>query len=210
MHISRLMLDSRSRTTREVRLKPYLLHQAVYRAFPDEGDGGPGRVLYRMDTDRAGNTNLLVQSEKEPDWGRAVLLRDCIIEPIASKPISFAFRQGQALYFRLRANPTVKRATRDQPDTTRRLGLFREEEQLGWLARKARNGGFGIMTCRTASEGMQHDDRGKRDKLRHFAVIFEGTLRIADPELFETTVGSGIGPAKAFGFGMLSVAPLKG
>jgi CRISPR system Cascade subunit CasE len=39
-------------------------------------------------------------------------------------------------------------------------------------------------------------------------VDFEGILEVTDPEEFAAAVTAGIGPAKAFGFGLLSVARL--
>ncbi|VAW88705.1 hypothetical protein MNBD_GAMMA18-665, partial [hydrothermal vent metagenome] len=37
-------------------------------------------------------------------------------------------------------------------------------------------------------------------------VRFEGVVRVADPQAFKELVGKGIGPAKALGCGMLSLA----
>ena len=42
-----------------------------------------------------------------------------------------------------------------------------------------------------------------------FGVLFEGMLRVDEPEKFLKSVESGIGSAKGFGFGLLSVAPAK-
>ena len=49
----------------------------------------------------------------------------------------------------------------------------------------------------------------QQDKLRHFAVCFEGVLKVTDEDLFTETVENGIGSAKGFGFGLLSLAPIK-
>jgi CRISPR system Cascade subunit CasE len=39
-------------------------------------------------------------------------------------------------------------------------------------------------------------------------VLFEGTLEITDPQQFlNRSIAAGIGSGKAFGFGLLSVAP---
>jgi CRISPR-associated protein Cas6/Cse3/CasE subtype I-E len=39
------------------------------------------------------------------------------------------------------------------------------------------------------------------------AVRFDGILQVTNAELFLQTLRAGIGPAKGFGFGLLSVAP---
>ena len=43
----------------------------------------------------------------------------------------------------------------------------------------------------------------------HFAVEFQGVLTVTDAELFRRTFTTGIGTAKAFGFGLLALAPLS-
>ena len=210
MYLSRLKLQARLRTTRELRLNPYLLHQSVYHAFPDSEAGGPGRILYRLDIDRQGRVSLLVQSEKEPDWNKAELLQDCLLEAAACKPVSFSFKHGQTFYFRLRANPSAKKQGEGKRNGYR-LGLLREEDQLKWLTHKAGSGGFALLSCLAIPEGMVHNEKGKNGgKLRHYAVRFEGVLRVLSPQLFGETIRNGVGAAKGFGFGLLSVAPLGG
>lgn len=49
-------------------------------------------------------------------------------------------------------------------------------------------------------------DRNER-AISLYAVRFEGILTVTDPDTFRTTVATGIGSAKAFGFGLLSLAP---
>jgi CRISPR system Cascade subunit CasE len=210
MYISRLILKSDERTTRMLRVNPYLLHQAVYQAFPDKENGGTGRVLYRQDTSRDDDTVILVQSEKPPDWPRATMLGNCLLESPDLKEFAPVFKSSQHLYFHLRANPIVKRRTPDLTDT-RRQGLLRESNQVEWLNRKATASGFSIINCRVIPEGVVHDERGKetRGKIRHYAVRFEGMLSVTDPVLFLEALKRGIGPAKGFGFGLLSIAPVR-
>lgn len=187
------------------------MHQAVYRAFPEDNDGGPGRILYRVDENkRLGTISLLVQSEKDPDWSKADFITDCLLEPVERKIYSPALQTGQTLRFRVRANPIIKKHL-DGKENGYRLGLLREEDQLKWLNRKAVGSGFSVMSCRTSPEGMAYDDRSfkEQDKLRHFAVRFEGVLKITNKELFTKTIENGIGSAKGFGFGLLSLAQIK-
>lgn len=210
MYLSCLKLNPSRRTTRELRLNPYRLHQAVFHAFPDVEDGGPGRVLYRLDTDRLGSLSLLVQSEKRPDWSKAELLADCLGELLPPKQFTPIFQPGQTLYFCLRANPIAKRATPDKPEVTRRFGLIGEEEQLKWLERKAVSGGFKVVSCRATDEGkIKNIQKHNGHELTHLAIRFEGVLQVVNAELFAETINSGIGPAKGFGFGLLSLAPVK-
>ncbi|MDD5190307.1 MAG: type I-E CRISPR-associated protein Cas6/Cse3/CasE [Dehalococcoidales bacterium] len=211
MYLSRLKLNSAQRGTREFLINPYRLHQAVYRAFPDNSDGGPGRILYRVDKNkRLGIISLLVQSDKKPVWSKVDFIVDCLLEPAECKVYSPVIQTGQILLFRVRANPTIKKKL-DGKENGYRLGLLREEDQLKWLNRKAEESGFAVMTCRAVSEGMSDDDKrnDELDKMRHFAVRFEGMLKITDQEIFTNTIENGIGSAKGFGFGLLSLARIK-
>lgn len=207
MYLSKLILDPRSRHTRRLLASPYELHKAIARAFPDATDGGTGRVLFRLDEDRhTGRLCLLVQSEKEPEWSKAELLSACAAEPPQNKVFHPVLREGQLLYFRLRANPTVKR-------NGKRLGLLKEEQQLDWLRRKAEQNGFSVMSCTVIPEGLCRDSKGNRmtseTPLTLLSVRFEGVLRVEQPEAFLRALQNGIGPAKGIGFGLLSAAPIR-
>jgi CRISPR system Cascade subunit CasE len=208
MYLSKLILNPTLLKTRQVLISPYTLHQAVFRALPDASDGGPGRVLYRLDEDKSsGNAYLLVQSEKQPRWDRAEVLADCFGEPPKSKIFTPQVRRGQLLYFRLRANPTMKR------NRGKRLGLLREEAQLSWLKGKAAASGFSIISCTVIPEGIltakKQDSEGCKREMSFFSVRFEGLLRVEEPEAFLKSLRTGIGSGKGMGFGLLSVAPAR-
>ena len=207
MYLSRLKLDSMQRKTRELLISPYTLHQAVYRAFPDKSDGGPGRVLYRVDSNRRSSAlSLIVQSDVQPDWARADFLQECLAGEHETKLYNPIVSVGHHYRFRLRANPTVKKKDEERKNGYRK-GLFREEEQLAWLQRKAETSGFSFVQYCIVTEGMVNEGR---NRIGHFGVLFEGILRVTDTELFKATVQKGIGPAKGFGFGLLSITPVDG
>lgn len=212
MYLSRLMFDNHSVRARRLIASPYQLHKAIMHAFLDAVDGGPGRVLFRVDhSGDSGDVYLLVQSEKKPDWHKAEQLLNSLSEPPQSKPLDLRLSKGQVLYFRLLANPTVKRQRGDnQP--SKRLGLLREEDQLTWLKRKGEEGGFSLLSCVTTAKEMLKDikeDNAARHKLSLLSVCFEGVLMVGNPEAFLEIVRGGIGSAKGLGFGLLSLAPVR-
>lgn len=187
-------------TNRGVRLwmsNPYRIHQRICRAFDE-----PGRLLFRLE-DRP-RARLLVQSPGQPDWARAFEDFPGVLDAEPSfKVVEPRFLAGQVLRFRLRANPTVAREGK-------RHGLFREEDQVAWLERKGRDAGFAPVSLRLNGAIPQLSSRGAgKDRTRqvHLAVEFEGQLRVLDPDRFGEAQHAGIGPAKAYGFGLLAVAP---
>jgi CRISPR system Cascade subunit CasE len=142
-------------------------------------------------------------------------------------------KECMILSFRLKANPTKKIGTTTRKDVAsgkpksngRRIPINDETEQLEWLKRKAMNGGFelitvmalpgvfDVMTVREdaikghVSHGIKMAvDGGDCKLLSLSSVLFEGRLRVTDKEKFLTTLKSGIGSGKAYGFGLMSIA----
>lgn len=207
MYLSKLVLNPRSRDVRHDLASPYNLHRTILRAFPDEDEGGPGRVLFRVEElRRTGEIVALVQSHEKPDWSRLDDLPGYLMPSNGTpnpqtKEFRPGFKEGQVLAFRLLANPTVKR-------DGKRLGLVREEDQVAWLQRKAEMGGFEALSAATVPRGFVKDRKGKDGpELTFLGVRFDGILRVTEPEAFLRAVENGIGSAKGLGFGMLSVAP---
>jgi len=210
MYLSRLILDPRSRRTQAELADPYQMHRTLMAAFPEDLPDNE-RMLYRVDTDRhTGVPTVLVQSQNQPDWSfieddsRYLLQRKPVSNPDC-KRVNVHVEKGQLLAFRLRANPIVKR-------NGRRIGLYDEQEQLQWLQRKGADGGFRVVTVTIVVQGMQDTEKVANDdkmQIRHYAARFDGQLQVTAPERFRETLESGIGPAKAFGFGLLSVAPVR-
>ena len=214
MYLSRLMLNPRQRRVRRDLANPYDLHRTLMSALPADLPDDE-RALYRVDTDaRIGVPAVLLQSHTAPDWA-ALRRRAGYLQPEshwpprvganpAVKTFDLVFTRGQALSFRLRANPTVKR------DGSRH-GLYQEQDQRAWLARKGEQNGFGIVRVTVIQEGnlpaWKPCRNGTQRKLTFFAVRFEGLLQVTDPDALWAAVQTGIGPAKSFGFGLLSLAP---
>ncbi len=209
MYLTRLILNPRNRRVRKEIADPYQMHRSVMRAFPDDLSSDQERVLFRLETPRGGPPVLLVQSHTEPDWSwlasddgaRGYLMVAEDPNPHV-KSFGLDLEPSQILAFRLRANPTVKR-------NGKRLGLYREEEQLEWVARKAKQSGLRLVSVRTSKEKVMDwvAHRGSREEnLRLLSVQFDGLLEVGDPARLRQAVEKGIGSGKGFGFGLLSLA----
>jgi CRISPR system Cascade subunit CasE len=216
MYLSRLILNPRGRAVQREIANPYDLHRTVMTAFPEDLPDRE-RVLFRFDTDpRTGVPTVLVQSHTAPDWTDLqaregyLLPEDRWPPQVFANPATKTFdladqlAAGQTLTFRLRANVTVKREGS-------RHGLYQEEDQRAWLDRKGARNGFRVARVTVVQEGNVYAWKPRRDggkrKLTFFTVRFEGVLGVTDPQAMWDAVQSGIGPAKSFGFGLLSLAP---
>ena len=214
-YLSRLLLDPTDRRARRELGNIYELHRTVMSGFPKELPDEE-RVLFRVDEDRAGRLSLLVQSQVTPHWQ----LPDGYLLPAdpfggpdnpAVKAVEPALSAGQILNFRLLANPTIKKTRHDEQGERRnsnRVPLVHEAQQLEWLAAKAEQSGFRVLHV---DAGGGYERKGWKEKgrppLTLYTVQFDGRLQITDAARFQWALANGIGPARAFGCGLLSLAP---
>ena len=79
---------------------------------------------------------------------------------------------------------------------------------MAWLRRKGEEGGFQLVQTIPVPEDFIIGSTGRK-KMTFYSVKFDGVIRVQDPDVFIRTVENGIGSAKGFGFGLLSIAPLR-
>ncbi len=194
-------------------------------------------VLHRLDADpRTGATVLFVQSRVPPAWERLpagyLLPGNGRIDSLSCKNVGeryAAIHAGRRLRFRLRANATEKQGTALKSERLagdrrngRRIPLA-EHELLAWLIRKGTAGGFrpvevaarwgdvsvpAVRALRAPDvRGWRKSTDGAAARLSLSPALFEGVLEVTDPERFRGVLEHGIGPAKGYGFGLLSIAP---
>lgn len=100
--------------------------------------------------------------------------------------------------------------------TGKRIGLTEPRECIRWLLGKASKSGFEVglrpgsfpvgMTPHLVTGTKQDRSRNKVMKITVQGVLFEGILRVVDDLLFQTALTHGVGNAKSYGLGLLSVA----
>lgn len=94
------------------------------------------------------------------------------------------------------ANPTFKRGKR-------RLAWLQPEDHLAWLERQGSRRGFSLTVVQAEAQGFSRSSHG----FSCHGVRFDGVLVVTEPKAFVESVVRGIGSAKAFGYGLLSLAP---
>lgn len=207
MYLSKLTLNPRNRAVQRDLARPHDLHKTIMAAFPANLDKAQKRVLFRVEQNASNQQiSVLIQSQDQPDWTQIAsgYLLELPNNP-ATKAVNLQLQPGQRLAFRLRANPT-KRLSAGKGNKGKRIGLYKLEEQIEWLQRKAADHGFAIQNAMPAQQQLVDD---RRQDLKFFSVQFDGILQVTDPATFLTAIQAGIGSGKAFGFGLLSVAPVR-
>jgi CRISPR system Cascade subunit CasE len=168
--------------------------------------------LFRIDPQPRGRVMILVQSAVKPDWDYAFRNAGYLLAaPPQVKMFEPCFAEEQHLRFRLMANPTRKIDTKSGPNGQRRNGKrvpVPADQLYEWLSRRAESAGFSIdkdsTTVQPAYIYVNRTRNGNGQSLR--SARYDGILKITDPARFQQTVVQGIGPGKAFGFGLLSLA----
>jgi CRISPR system Cascade subunit CasE len=175
---------------------PYRVHQRLLMAYPDEP-----RLLFRIEEER-GKTQILAQSSVPPDWRSAFDHFEVLEAPPESKTFILNLHKDGLYGFRLLANPVKKHEGK-------RMGLLSEEDQLKWITRQFEKDGASLISCQNRVNGLQHSAKNpvkEQAAQTHLSVLFEGVIQVKDPVRVEECVSKGIGPAKGYGFGLLSLA----
>lgn len=204
----------------------------VPRPKPPTGDQPrTADLLFRVDTTDQGPV-VLIQTAQEPDWA-ALNLKDphLLRRPPETRPYAPQLRAGQALSFRLLCQPSIRKSGQFglKANGKRKPGPRRacatDEQRLAWLKRKADEYGFVVEsvgltllewrnTKPAQGPGGQASETCDQARQRAFvggprlkAVRFDGSLVVVDPDRLLSAMRTGIGPRKAFGLGLLSIAP---
>ncbi|HWP40536.1 MAG TPA: type I-E CRISPR-associated protein Cas6/Cse3/CasE [Tepidisphaeraceae bacterium] len=195
------------------------------RRSPDNG------FLFRIDPQPGGRVVILVLSAAKTDWDYAFHNARYLLAapPAEPRTLRVHIEPGARFSFRLLANPTkrspltkdqwLKRKQANEPIKRPRLQLTWNPGDdpanvfQDWLQARARRAGFRLVeaTLRIPRIGYAYIRKGgpqdKPQRLR--SVLYEGLLEVTNADDFRRALQSGIGPAKAFGFGLLSIAPVS-
>lgn len=185
----------------------YAWHKRIWEAFPGKAESSRDFLTRLDDTGR--DFRLLILSPEpptRPDW--------CPSEGWQSKTIEPSFYEHPSYQFSLLANATITRVVRDElgnkKKNGRREAIVKREELIAWLQRKGEQHGFRVeeSTLKTTPRPRQHFlKKGKGGT--HSATEFQGLLQVTDKTKFKEAAAQGIGPAKAFGFGLLCLSPIN-
>jgi len=215
--LSQLSLNLSHRQVRRDLGNAYDLHRTLSRAFVDGPEAVVKPFLWRLESGRPLEPpRILVQSGVEPVWDQLPEGYVTSLEDRAWRPEA-VFLAGRAVKLRVLANPTVCRVptpSKDNPGPEgpargqrKRLGLWREDEQLEWLLRQAQRLGLSKVQAAVSRSERWRCRRGK-SPLTVAVAQFDGQAVIADPVALAAGVRSGIGHARMLGLGLVSVAPL--
>ncbi|MBD8525976.1 type I-E CRISPR-associated protein Cas6/Cse3/CasE [Pseudomarimonas arenosa] len=201
MYLTRLRLDPRSAQARRDLADPYEMHRTLVRAFVRDEAQTPPRILWRAEPVTTWSEPVvLVQTQVAGDWSALSSIHSYLkgeAEVREWHPERW-IQDRERLRFRLFANPNVTR-------NGKRLGLMSEDAQLAWLARQGERRGFFVEAALATGSELMRSPKGDT-RISVLKVCFEGRLQVNDVTKLARATIDGIGPGKAFGCGLLSLA----
>jgi CRISPR system Cascade subunit CasE len=208
MYLSRVELQADRRETLLALSQPQLMHGAIERSFT----GGRARRLWRLDwlDERC---YLLVLSGERPDF-TALFKQFC--KPDATpawetkdyEPLLARLQNAQKWRFRLKANPVHNVGDKDDPAKHGKVTAHvTQEQQKQWLLSRAQTLGvvFEPDTVDVTHTQWYKFDKGGGRPITLRAASFEGVLTVADVDRFREVLQAGVGRAKAYGCGLMTV-----
>ena len=207
------MFISRVEIPWDVARNPYEIHRRLWRLFPGEeretrGGSEDARqgYLFRVEEQGTGRpTRVLVQSRIAPTRAEGASL-------IGSREFQPAPRAGQRLAFVLTANPVKSivdaqlEAKPGKQSAKCRVPLIKEDAQREWVARKLA-GAAELESVDIIAHAPLYFRKSQRGG-KLVTCTFEGVVQVSSPEKLIHLLENGVGPAKAFGCGLLLVRPM--
>lgn len=218
---SRVLINPRTKGGAKLLTNPQAMHAAVRAAFPPDLDESNGRVLWRIDK-REHEFVLYIVGPEKPTTRHIIEQAGWETRPSESADYSRfldSLVKGQRWRFELVANPTYS-----EPVPGKRGKIkahVSASHQLDWLYARAEAAGFELAPQNREDNrwfindvptilerSTEHFYRGemKARPVRIAKARFAGTLEITDAEALKYTLVNGIGRARAYGCGMLTLA----
>lgn len=228
MYLTRFRFNTARRDSRRLLSAPRYLHAAVQHAFPEPErlQGEDARILWRLDQASRHEAVLYISSPEEPDlshlveqagWPARGLEAGWETRPYDK--LLGALEVGQEWAFRLTANPV--HTVRTDPDKPKqRLAHVTVAQQIQWVMDRCDRHGFKVAEQSTGEPNLVLNERtwlqldkenvkARDSKVKIRTATYEGVLVVEEPTALRSALVKGIGKAKAFGCGMMTLAPLS-
>ncbi|MCB4943528.1 type I-E CRISPR-associated protein Cas6/Cse3/CasE [Streptococcus mutans] len=212
MYISRVEIDINNR--RKIRNLTHVeaYHGWVEQSFPKELEQNiRTRKLWRVDT-LQGKNYLIVISQDKPDL---LLLEKYGVTGTAHSKSYDSFldnlEKGDKMKFRVVLNPVISLSLPNSKERGTVKPHVTIEYQMKYLMDRSKKNGFLLKEddFSIVERGYEVFKKSNMKPIRLIKAVYEGILTVNDVELFKKVLTEGIGKKKAYGFGMMTVIPLR-
>ncbi len=176
-----------------------------------------GRALWRLDNPERHRLDLYLVSPVPPSLEAIVDQAGWPSQPVWRTTEYNRFlnklESGQLWMFRLRANP-IKSIRPEGGGRGQRVPLARVDEQVTWLTSRSEAHGFTLAqgehgpNLRVTERRTERFRRGGPggSSVTLATAAFEGVLEVVDPGRLRESLTTGIGTAKGYGCGLMTLA----
>lgn len=223
-YLSRIYLNPLRRQTQAFLGNPEKMHAAVLNGIPTQPV--TERILWRVEPDPSHRAELLVLSQTRPSW-------EALIEqagwPNADQPqartadlqpLLDTIHLGRSFRLRVRVNPVVctKAPPPSDPGRTRTRGHpvpVKSQDQPLWILDRLPGWGYQPTANSIGQPELVQLERASIRFTRRpatppvtlAAATFDARVTIADPAAATQSIMKGVGRARAYGFGLITLAP---
>ncbi|MGI5118800.1 type I-E CRISPR-associated protein Cas6/Cse3/CasE [Marinactinospora thermotolerans] len=233
MYLTSFRFNTARTGARRLLASPQALHAAVMSSYPDilPGDDGP-RVLWRVDRNARAEVLLYVVGPDEPDLTHLVEQAGWPAKEGGWRTHDYApflsrLAKGDVWAFRLTANPVHSIRRRDG-EPTKLTPHITPRHQARWLLQRQEAAGFRVLERPGEDDHAPEEDghdllvHGRRDlrfgkggagraagakPVSLVTVTYDGHLEVTDPDALRRTLTMGLGRARAYGCGLMTLAP---
>lgn len=233
-YLSRIFLNPLRSGTQRLLRNPQALHAAVLGGLTTQPV--TERVLWRLEAPSPHRAELLVLTQSSPSWEHLVEQAGwpSSTEPqVLTRPYDAVLDRvvvGREFSFRLRANPVSSTRSPTAPSVAQKERLAADRPrgvlvphrtvsaQLAWLHDHLPRWGFGMLPTRAgdpdvvlaARERLSFRRGEGAGRVVLQAVTYEGHVVVHDFEAARRALLQGVGRARAYGCGLLTLAPPLG
>jgi CRISPR system Cascade subunit CasE len=211
MFLTKLTLDPTAYRPQRLLRDTQQLHAAISASFPG-GEGG--RVLWRFEPSRGGDIVILVASPRGPNdaelWERITTPDRAATRPY--RKLLDRIEKGNHYKFRATLNPIRTHNGHHTP-------ILDRQAQTSWAAQKLASNGATVLAHSADLDSDEPDlqitsivhdrftRRGSTAPIELLKVTFDGSLQVSDPDALRHILCNGVGRAKGYGCGLITVAP---
>ncbi|RSS32573.1 type I-E CRISPR-associated protein Cas6/Cse3/CasE [Streptomyces sp. WAC08241] len=224
-YLTRVQLNPRSREAARDLTDVQNLHRRAMSLIPDQLGSAETRqasgLLYRLERTPRAHT-LLLQSYAPLDLDALPVGYALATDDRDLTRLLHWLAPGRTVRYRIDAqpyrslpSPVDDRDTEGRRKRGTKIHIF-GDDAITWWHRKATQAGLTTTSGVLATQqpdvtGWKDDPRetGKRIHIYGKRTRFEGTATITDPDALRTAILQGVGRNRAYGAGLLSIAPLN-
>lgn len=201
MFLSKFMISQGNQSAKQAMRNVQDFHRNLMLRFQTSRQ--EAGVLYRIDFSGR-NPVVYVLSKRSPQDVQREDMR--LLGSRSIDSFIATIKAGKVFSFDICTIP-CKKVVREGRKNSARIMLKLEEDRIEWLQRKAVHAGFRILTVQEM-ERIETYGKKKAEGYEMFlkGYHYQGQLIVEDEEKFCQAYCEGIGPDKAYGYGMLLLA----